>query len=132
MAERSDIKAFSLDSPIFDFEAIVRSELKWNGIPSVLWKLAVTIGKIHGIDIYERRPKDGIDQLNNRALLVFHGTEDTRVPFFHSQELVKYANKLGQEVTFFKNKGADHNEALLMEPETFERELPLFFKEHLN
>ena len=32
MAERNDIPAFSLDSPVFDFEEIVKSELKWNGI----------------------------------------------------------------------------------------------------
>ncbi len=132
MAERDDIKAFSLDSPVFDFEAIVKSELTWNGIPSVFWRLAVITGKLHGIDIYEKKPKDGIDKLNNRPLLIFHGTEDTRVPFSHSQKLVAYAKKIGQEVTLIENKKADHNEALLIEPEVFEKILPDFFKVHLK
>ena len=132
MAERSDLLAFSLDSPIFDFEKIVKSELEWNGVPSILWKLAVSIGKLHGIDIYAKKPSDGIENLNGRALLVFHGKEDTRVPFIHSKLLVKYAKELGQVVEFIENEGADHNEALLLEPEVFESHLTKFFMTNLK
>lgn len=132
MAERSDLLAFSLDSPIFDFEKIVKSELEWNGVPAILWKLAVTIGKFHGIDIYAKKPSDGLDLLNGRALMVFHGKEDTRVPFIHSELLLKYAKDLNQQVDFFANESADHNEALLIEPEVFETHLPNFFITYLK
>ena len=132
MAERDDIRAFSLDSPVFDFEEIVKSELAWNGIPPIIWKLAVFIGKLHGIDIYAKKPKDGISNLNGRALLVFHGTEDTRVPFLHSEKLVSYAKSIGQDLKFVKNMGSDHNEALLIEPEIIQENLIEFYKKSLN
>ena len=132
MAERDDIRAFSLDSPVFDFEEIVKSELAWNGIPPMIWKLAVFIGRMHGIDIYAKKPKDGISNLNDRALLVFHGTEDTRVPFLHSERLVRYAKSIGQELQFVKNIGSDHNEALLIEPEIIQKNLIEFYEKSLN
>lgn len=132
MAERNDLLAFSLDSPIFDFERIVKSELEWNGVPPILWKLAVYIGKLHGIDIYAKKPSEGLESLNGRALLVFHGKEDTRVPFIHSKLLLKYAEELGQPVAFVASEDADHNEALLLEPEVFEASLPTFFITNLE
>ena len=132
MAERSDLLAFSLDSPIFDFEKIVKSELEWNGVPPVLWKLAVFVGKLHGIDIYAKKPSDGLESLNGRALLVFHGKEDTRVPFIHSKLLLKHAEGLNQRVEFIASDAADHNEALLLEPEVFETHLPDFFVTNLE
>ena len=65
-------------------------------------------------------------------MLVFHGKEDTRVPFIHSKLLVKYAQELGQVVEFIENEGADHNEALLLEPEVFESHLAKFFMTNLK
>lgn len=132
MAERKDLLAFSLDSPIFDFEKIVKSELEWNGIPPILWKLAVGIGKMHGIDIYAKKPSDGLDSLNGRALLVFHGKADTRVPFIHSELLVQHAEELDQPVRFIASEDSDHNQALLLEPEVFESQLPNFFITNLE
>ena len=132
MAERSDISAFSLDSPVFDFEEIVKSELKWNGIPPIIWRLAVFMGKLHGIDIYARSPKDGIRKIGERALMVMHGTDDTRVPFLHSERLVKFANSIGKDVKFIVNNNSDHNEALLKEPELIRDNLIEFFEKNLN
>ena len=132
MAERDDIKAFSLDSPVFDFEEIVKSELAWNGIPPIIWKLAVFIGKFHGIDIYGKKPEDGITALNGRALLVFHGTEDTRVPFLHSERLVAHAKSIEQDLKFVKNIGSDHNEALLIEPKIIQESLIDFYEKNLK
>jgi len=132
MAERSDIPAFSLDSPVFDFEEIVKSELRWNGIPPIIWRLAVFMGKLHGIDIYEKSPRDGIQKIGNRALMVMHGTDDTRVPFLHSERLVKFASSLGKEVKFIVNNNSDHNEALLMEPELIRKNLIEFFEKNLT
>ena len=132
MAERDDIKAFSLDSPVFDFEEIVKSELAWNGIPPIIWKLAVFIGKFHGIDIYAKKPEDGINALDGRALLVFHGTEDTRVPFLHSERLVAHAKSIKQDLKFVKNIGSDHNEALLIEPKIIQENLIDFYEKSLK
>ena len=132
MAERDDIKAFSLDSPVFDFEEIVKSELAWNGIPPIIWKLAVLIGKFHGIDIYAKKPEDGITALDGRALLVFHGTEDTRVPFLHSERLVAHAKSIEQDLKFVKNIGSDHNEALLIEPKIIQENLIDFYEKSLK
>ena len=132
MAERSDIPAFSLDSPVFDFEEIVKSELRWNGIPPIIWRLAVFMGKLHGIDIYEKSPRDGIQKIGNRALMVMHGTDDTRVPFLHSERLVKFASSLGKEVKFIVNDNSDHNEALLKEPELIRKNLIEFFENNLT
>ena len=132
MAERDDIRAFSLDSPVFDFEEIVKSELAWNGIPPIIWKLAVSIGKLHGIDIYAKKPEDGISNLKGRALLVFHGTEDTRVPFLHSERLISFSKSIGEKLKFVKNEKSDHNEALLIEPEKIQENLIKFYKKSLK
>ena len=87
---------------------------------------------IRKIDIYAKKPKDGISNLNDRALLVFHGTDDTRVPFFHSEKLVGYAKSIGQDLQFVRNIGSDHNEALLIEPEIIEENLIEFYNKSLN
>ena len=60
--------------------------------------------------------------------MVMHGTDDTRVPFLHSERLVKFASSLGKEVQFIVNNNSDHNEALLMEPELIRKNLIEFFE----
>ena len=86
MAERSDIPAFSLDSPVFDFEEIVKSELEWNGIPPIIWRLAVFMGKLHGIDIYEKSPKDGIQELGKGLLWLCTEQMTRGFPFFTQKD----------------------------------------------
>jgi dipeptidyl aminopeptidase/acylaminoacyl peptidase len=90
------------------------------------------MGKLHGIDIYARSPKDGIRKIGERALMVMHGTDDTRVPFLHSERLVKFANSIGKDVKFIVNNNSDHNEALLKEPELIRENLIEFFEKNLN
>ena len=90
------------------------------------------MGKLHGIDIYEKSPRDGIQKIGNRALMVMHGTDDTRVPFLHSERLVKFASSLGKEVKFIVNDNSDHNEALLKEPELIRKNLIEFFEKNLT
>ncbi len=63
--------------------------------------------------------------------MVMHGTDDTRVPFLHSERLVKFASSFGKDVKFIVNNNSDHNEALLREPELVRGNLVEFFKNNL-
>ena len=78
------------------------------------------------------KPEDGITALDGRALLVFHGTEDTRVPFLHSERLVAHAKSIKQDLKFVKNIGSDHNEALLIEPKIIQENLIDFYEKSLK
>ena len=64
--------------------------------------------------------------------MVMHGTDDTRVPFLHSERLVKFASSFGKEVKFVVNYDSDHNEALLKEPEVIRENLVKFFQKNLT
>ena len=90
------------------------------------------MGKLHGIDIYAKSPQDGIQRIGDRAIMVMHGTDDTRVPFLHSKRLVKFASSFGKEVKFVVNYDSDHNEALLKEPEFIQENLVEFFQKNLT
>ena len=76
-------------------------------------------------------PKEALDNLRDRPLLIFHGTQDTRVPFFHSEQLVEYVRTIGGKITFFPLEGADHTEGVLSHSEVYEDNLPEFFKTNL-
>ena len=75
--------------------------------------------------------KEALESLGNRPFLIFHGTEDTRVPFFHSEQLGKYVKSFGGKITFFPLEGADHTEGVLSHSEVYEDNLPKFFKANL-
>ena len=131
MKNRKDLGAFSLDSGVFDWDSIVQHELEYHGVPGFTWQLAIFVAKFHGIFFDKNLPKEALESLGNRPLLIFHGTEDTRVPFFHSEQLVKYVKSFGGKITFFPLEGADHTEGVLSHSEVYEDNLPKFFKANL-
>ena len=128
---RKDLGAFSLDSGVFDWDSIVQHELEYHGVPGFTWQLAIFVAKFHGIFFDKNLPKEALNNLQDRPLLVFHGTEDTRVPFFHSVQLVEYVKSINGKVTFFPLEGADHTEGVLSHSKIYEDNLPKFFKTNL-
>ena len=127
-----DIKAFSLDSPIFDFNKAAKDEVVWQGYPGFFWSLAYLAGRIRGVDLNKITPMNGIDSLNDRYLQIFHGTNDTRVSFSNSVEMYNYAKSKNINVKFHKFVNADHTEGILIDPIRYYKELNSFFINSLN
>lgn len=126
-AKNSQIAAFSLESPIFDFNKAAEDEVKWQGFPGFLWTAAYYAARIRGVNLVEVSSADGINNLKGRPMQVFHGTQDSRVNYQNSLDLVKYAKSKGLNIKLHSFKNADHTEALLTETERYASELTQFF-----
>ena len=100
-------------------------------MPGFTWQLAIFAAKFHGIFFDKNMPKEALSDLQDRPMLVFHGKKDTRVPFFHSEQLVEYVKSINGKIIFFPLEGADHTEGVLSHSEIYEDNLPKFFKTNL-
>ena len=129
--KNQNLRAFSLESPIFDFNKAAKDEVIYQGFPGFLWNAAYWAGRLRGIDLMEISPKDAVDNIKDRKIQILHGKKDSRVKYFNSIDLVNYAKSRGIEVKLHTFNNADHTEALLTETKRYSEILVNFFNEVL-
>jgi uncharacterized protein len=118
-----------LDAPMLDFGRSVdlgasRQRLPLVGLPlpQSLTEVAKWIaGWRYGVDWGSLDYLDGAATLQ-AAILLFHGTADTRVPVATSDEL----ERLGHDVTYVRVAGADHLGAWNLDPARYDRAVQAF------
>ncbi|NDA15650.1 MAG: hypothetical protein EBZ14_10440 [Gammaproteobacteria bacterium] len=130
-AKNTEIAAFSLEAPVFDFNRAATDEVRYQGFPGELWRAAYWAARIRGIDLMRVRPADGINALKGRPAQVLHGDADSRVAYQNALDLTAYAASVGEEVALHTFSGADHIEGLLREPERYQDLLVRFFTKAL-
>lgn len=131
-AKNPVLAAFSLDSPIFDFDRAAAHEVAYQGFPGVLWRAAYWSARLRGIDLMAVSPSDGLNAMGHRPVQVFHGNLDSRVPYHNALALMAYAQETGVHAILHTFEDADHTEGLLIDPERYERELTRFFSASLR
>jgi fermentation-respiration switch protein FrsA (DUF1100 family) len=131
-AKNSEIAAFSLEAPVFDFNKAATHEVEYQGFPGFFWRAAYWAARIRRKDLMAITPADGISRMNQRPVQVLHGTADSRVAYYNATDLVRYADARGQQVALHSFEGADHIEGLLLEPERYRATLVDFFESTLK
>ena len=105
-----------LDAPMLDLGRTVDQGAADQGIPSILVSLAKTVAAARfGFTWSEINYLAKLDRIEV-PVLVFHGTDDERVPIVLSENL---ASSLPDLVTFVPIDGAGHVESWNVEPDTY-------------
>ena len=131
-AKSPALAAFSLDSPVFDFNTAATHEVEFQGFPGILWRAAYWAARLRGVDLMAVSPSDGVAAVGHRPIQVFHGTNDSRVRYQNALDLVAHAERAGASVTLHTFDGADHIEGMLAEPDRYYQELGRFFTKALG
>ena len=129
--KNKELKALSLESPIFDFNKAAKDEVIYQGFPGFLWTAAYWAARIRGVDLMAISPKDAIKNINNKKFQVIHGKNDSRVKYSNSLDLIAYAESLNINVPLYSFEGADHTEGLLTDTKRYSEILVNFFNETL-
>ncbi len=102
MASNPEIKLGIFDSPFADFEQVITENAKMMyGIPKYpLLPIVVFLYEFRtNSDASQMSPKKEIAKISPRPILLFHGTEDTTVPYTHASILLDSAKEPKELIT---------------------------------
>jgi len=129
--KNKELKALSLESPIFDFNKAAKDEVIYQGFPGFLWTAAYWAARIRGVDLMAISPIDAIKNIKNKKFQLLHGQNDSRVKYSNSLDMVTYAKSLNVDIPLYTFEGADHTEGLLTDTKRYSEILVNFFNESL-
>jgi fermentation-respiration switch protein FrsA (DUF1100 family) len=116
------------DSSYADIGVAIRAELARNGYPQFLEAGGVAMAQIlSGDDLTSRSPLAAVGRMTGRRLFITHGTDDGRLSVDYSSALTAAAETADVDMTSWIVQGADHTEAMWLEPAAYERHLTEFF-----
>lgn len=127
-AKTSNVSAFALEAPIFDFTETAEREVVFQGFPAQLWTLADLAARIQGVNLNETSIPTGIMAAGERPILLLHGTEDQRLAYEGAVKFLEYGQSVGARVTLETFTGADHTEGMLTETQRYADALTTFFR----
>jgi fermentation-respiration switch protein FrsA (DUF1100 family) len=121
------------DSSYADLPSIIRDELTRSGYPTVLDTGAVMAARLlSGDDLTSYSPLDGINQLDGRPVFITHGDLDDRIAVRYGHDLEAAAETAGSTPTTWFVTGCGHTEAMVAQPDEYERRLVEFFTSTLG
>lgn len=126
--EETDIPALWVDSPFGNLRDVVTYELQRNGIPTIFVEATFQIARWNGLNIVDLSPETAIQNHNERAIMVTHGSADSRLPLEFGYEIYENAGSNADILIF---DGFDHVEAIYHAQEEYEEALVDFFTEAL-
>jgi fermentation-respiration switch protein FrsA (DUF1100 family) len=116
------------DSSYADLPSIIRNELTRAGYPTFLDTGAVLAGKlISGDDLTAGSPLDGVNRLAGRPIFITHGELDERIAVRYGHDLAAAAEAGGSPVGSWFVPGSGHTQAMVDQPDEYERRLVEFF-----
>ena len=107
---------------------MIRDELTRAGYPTFLETGGVLAARIlSGDDLTSFSPLDGVKRLDTRPIFITHGDLDDRVAVRYGHELVAAAEAAGSNPETWFVAGSGHTQAMVDQPEEYERRLVDFF-----
>jgi dipeptidyl aminopeptidase/acylaminoacyl peptidase len=85
-----------------------------------------------GDDLLAYSPLAAVGKLNGRPIFITHGTADTRVSPTYAADLAAEVRAHGGSVDPWMVDGAQHTQAIVLQPAEYERRLDAFFKTALS
>jgi len=126
-AKTTDVAAFALEAPMFDFAAAAEAEVEFQGFPGWLWRLADTAARVRGVDLGAVSIAEGIEAAGERPILLLHGDIDQRIAYQGALDFRAHAESVGVPVRLETFEGADHTEGMLTETDRYAAALTDFF-----
>jgi dipeptidyl aminopeptidase/acylaminoacyl peptidase len=121
------------DSSYADLPSIIRDELTRAGYPTFLDMGAVLTAKlVSGDDLTRFSPLEGVQRLAGRPIFVTHGDQDQRVAVHYGHDLVAAAQAAGSTPGTWFVAGSGHTQAMVDQPNEYERRLVDFFSAALK
>jgi dipeptidyl aminopeptidase/acylaminoacyl peptidase len=126
--EEPRVAAVWEDSSYADIGVAIRAELARNGYPSFLEAGGVAMARLlSGDDLASLSPLAAVRRLDGRPLFVTHGTADSRLSVDYARDLIAAVEADGGSVGSWIVPGAEHTEAMFLDPAGYERRLVRFF-----
>ncbi len=132
------LAAVIAETPPYDMPTVAANELKRQGVPTLLRPIIIGLEEWLvrarlGIDLDEVTAKMGIENLNNRALMVMFSRQDTRVPYYgHFKRIIKDAMCARQPLELIVLDGADHDSYMEKILPWYEANATGFFAKYLS
>ena len=131
--EEPRVAAVWEDSGYSDISVAIRAELTRNAYPEFLAYGGVAMARlVSGDDLASMSPLGGALKLDGRPLFVTHGTADSRLSVSYAYELIRAVEMDGGRVDQWIVDGAEHVEAMLLDPIGYEMRLTRFFRSSLS
>ncbi len=130
--EEPGVAAVWEDSSYAELGTAIDAELRREGYPTFLAPGGVLVARVvSGDDLVSYSPIDAVGRLDGRPLFITHGTKDTRLSVEYGHRLEAAARTEGGTVGTWFVDGAEHTEAMVIDPSGYERRLTEFFGESL-
>lgn len=126
-AQYPEIKALVAEGGYADMGGLVDGDAKLR-YPETLIRLSIrlTYRVVTGIDIDKLSPKDAINNIHPRPILLIYGTAEPSLPGAYEQQ-----KAAGDNAELWVVNGADHGGYLRTEPDEYERRVIEFFNRTL-
>jgi dipeptidyl aminopeptidase/acylaminoacyl peptidase len=126
--EEPGVAATWEDSSYADIEVAIRAELVRNHYPTILAPGGVLMARLlSGDDLASLSPIGAVRKIGARPLFITHGTADQRLSVDYAHDLEEARRAAGGTVESWIVPGAGHTEAMLLQPDEYERRLVDFF-----
>jgi fermentation-respiration switch protein FrsA (DUF1100 family) len=128
MGEEPQVPATWEDSSYADLDVALQAELARNGYPAFLRFGCYVLAQLKsGDDLTRLSPIGAVAKLEGRPIFITHGTADTRLSVQYASDLAAAVRANGGVVEPWIVEGAEHTQAIQLEPAEYERRLDSFF-----
>lgn len=119
------VRALVLDAPTLDWDAVLRAQAGRRGLPGLLSGPARIVSWLRaGIDWSVLDQVGHADEFD-LPILLLHGTADEQVPISSSD---RFADAVGEEVTYVRVDAAPHNAAWNVDPGAYQAAVEDFLR----
>jgi dipeptidyl aminopeptidase/acylaminoacyl peptidase len=126
--EEPRVAAVWSDSSYADLDVAVQAELARNGYPSFFRYGGYLMAEMRsGDDLLSLSPIDAVAKLNGRPIFITHGSADTRLSPTYAFDLASAVRADGGSVEPWIVPGAEHTQAVVLQPAEYQRRLDAFF-----
>ncbi len=111
-AESPDVEAVIADAPFADLDTYLRENLSvWSSLPKFPFNntILLIVKFMANLDPNQMIPKNDIEGVAPRPVMLIHGKDDDATPIRNSEEIYNAYTKINKEnITFWKVDGAKH------------------------
>jgi dipeptidyl aminopeptidase/acylaminoacyl peptidase len=127
--EEPRVGAVWADSSYGDLDLAIQAELARNGYPTFVRYGGYAMAWLRsGDDLLSLSPLGAVAKLDGRPIFITHGTADTRLSPAYAADLAAAVRARGGSVDPWMVAGAEHTQAIVLQPAEYDRRLVTFFQ----